>query len=111
MIFFLRDKDTDETIADIEYYINDIDGYKFLELKPIIMLQPYSYKLLEIKDKTEKNEFIYLMDFVSELRGWLNETYFQGRQNTIEEYDDVLEAIRKILKNVAQRTDTYLVED
>ena len=109
MVFFLRDKDNDKTIADIEFFVKDRN---YFELHSAINLRNYTRKLLALDGKN-RFDYVNYMELASELRGWLFEEYCQHHdcKYTEETYSEVLEAIRKVLKNIAKHTDTYLVED
>ena len=48
---------------------------------------------------------------LSEIRGWLWERYFMGRQNTADEYDNVIKALREILEAVGEEFGLYRIED
>jgi hypothetical protein len=106
MIFYLRDKDNDKDIAEIEYY----ETLDYLEIYTKLYIRNYSSKLCNLEGR-DKFDFVNNMEFISDLRDWLHKDHFKGRKNTSSEYEEVLEALRKILKNVAKRTDTYVVED
>ena len=109
MIFYLRD-DKNRTVADIECYINKEDDIEYIELRSVVLLVPFAHIACHLEGK-QKHEFIQLMEMVQELRGWLNEDYFKSSRNTPEEFDNVIQALRKILQNVSRRTNLYLIED
>lgn len=49
---------------------------------------------------------------MSELRGWLHEVYFgTGRENTFQEYDGVLDEVRKQFNALAEKYSLQVVED
>ncbi len=48
---------------------------------------------------------------LSELRGWLWETHFMGRKNTVDEYNNVLDYVRKRLDYIGNATGLHRVED
>lgn len=105
MILFLRDKNNN-TIVDTECYTKD--GY--VEISSGVCIDYYSKFLLE-SDEALRDEIIAEFDALQELRGWLWESYFMGRKNTDKEYDDVIEALRVIFRNLARKYDLGFVED
>lgn len=110
MIFFLRTK-IGETIFEVEYWINNQDGYEHIEISPTIDIRNYSLFLLSKQDFILKTKII--SDFVDlcDLREWLWEVYFKDKKNTPEYYDDVLKELRNILNHVAIKYDLRLIED
>lgn len=105
MILFLRNKHN-QSIVDIELYIND-DGA--VELYPSVIIEKYSKFLLE--NLNIANEIISDFSAIDDLRGWLWESYFGLRQNTKDEYDNVLEIVRTALREVANKYNLSYVED
>jgi len=113
MILFIRNE-KGNTIFELEYWIKSADypkdGTKFLEISTSIDV--FEYTQLLIHHPIGKLEEISI-DFngLTELRGWLWEKYFMGRQNDIEEYDRVLVKLRKFVGDVAEKYDLRYVED
>ena len=66
--------------------------------------------LLETPQKSQA-ELIADFDQLSELRGWLWETYFMGRKNEEKEIDGVIDELKSILEKVADKYGLYLVTD
>jgi hypothetical protein len=105
MVLFLRNKNN-ETILDADFY--EKDGY--LDINPVVCIEPYS-KFLLSRPEEERDGIITRFDDLQELRGWLWESYFGGRQNTSDEYKKVLTALRSHLKDIADKYELIYVED
>jgi hypothetical protein len=105
MILFLRNKKND-TILDVECFVEE--GH--VELHSTVCIEPYSELLLA---QPEEKQVETMIDFgkLQELRGWLWEMYFGGRQNTADQYDEILKILRTYLKEVADKYDIAYVED
>jgi hypothetical protein len=108
MILFLRNE-KNESLVDIECFVKTEDERRFVELHASVIIKPYSEFLLENVDKAE--DIISDFDTISELRGWLWESYFMGGDNDPEEYDNVIELLRKGLQGIAKKYDLGYVED
>lgn len=108
MTLFLR-TENNITLLDVEYWIKSEGGEGFLELRCVIPIKAYSEFLLENLSRGE--EIIEAFAELQELRGWLWEVHFMGRQNNTDEYRDVLLKLRGILTNVAKEFDLALIED
>jgi len=108
MTFYLRDKDN-KTILDLEVWIKTEDERSFVELSSCVNIKNYSMML--INGICKQQEVISDFDELSELRGWLWETYFAGRQNTQEEYESVVKELKAILQKVADKYDLLVVQD
>ena len=59
----------------------------------------------------KKDKIIETFDFISELRGWLWESYFMGKQNDVKEYDNVLKLLRNFMHEWAKEFNLKYVED
>lgn len=105
MTLFLRDKNNN-TLLDMEVYVKD----DCVEISSSVIIDNYSRLLLSAK-KEKQEEIIGYFDFLSEFRGWLWENYFMGRRNTSDEYDTVLNGVRKILDEIGSKTGLHRVED
>jgi len=108
MILFLRDENND-TIADIECFVKTEDDNSFVELHSSVDIHNYSKYLLNNLDNS--SEIIRIFDYISELRGWLWERFFMGETNDPEKYDEVIEILRKFLKETAEKFNLGYVED
>ena len=109
MILYLRDQNND-TILDVECYVTSEEGSsKYVELHSTVCVAPYSKFLLANPDK--QDEIIRLFDELSELRGWLWESYFKGGVNDPEKYDEIIKLLRGLLKGVARDYNLSYVED
>jgi hypothetical protein len=108
MILFLRN-DKNESIVDIECFVKKEDGREFVELHASVIIEPYSKFLLENLDK--KDDIISDFSKVSELRGWLWESYFMGGDNDPKEYDNIIEILRKELQKMSEYYKLSYVED
>jgi hypothetical protein len=106
MILFLRDKNNN-TIVDLDCY-KSRDGY--IDITSTVCIDEYS-KLLLSTPEEQRSLLITEFNNISELRGWLWESHFMGRKNTNEEYDQVIEQLRGMFKNVAKKYDLCYVED
>ena len=103
MILFIRTKD-DVTVAEVSFYIK----HDYLEASGYVDIHEFA-KLLSCSDKPEK--LTEDMQAINDIRGWLWEKYFMGKQNTKDAYDSVLNALRTILKDVASEHNLTYVED
>ena len=108
MILFLRN-DKNESIVDIECFVKTEDGRKFVEIHANVIIEPYSRFLLENVDRAE--DIISDFSKVSELRGWLWESYFMGGDNDPEEYDNIIKILREELQKMAEYYKLDYVED
>lgn len=110
MTFFLRNQDN-QTVVDIELFKKD----GCVELNSTVCIKPYSQLLLEQliseKDESEIRRFIQEFDDLSELRGWLWESYFAVRKNTVEEFDNVSKELKEKLMTVAKKYNLRFVRD
>jgi len=109
MTLFLRDKHN-ITYADIECWVKIEQGKEFVEISVSIPIDKYSALLLSTPD-SKKAELILLFDMLSELRGWLWEKYFMAKENTADEFDNVLKELRIIVDDVGKRFSLHRVED
>jgi len=108
MILFLRN-DKRESIVDIECFVKTEDDRKFVEIHASVIIEPYSKFLLENLDK--KDDIISDFSKVSELRGWLWESYFMGGDNDPKEYDNIIKLLREELQKMAEYYKLSYVED
>ena len=108
MILFLRN-DKNESIVDIECFVKKEEGREFVELHASVIIEPYSKFLLENLDR--KDDIIADFSKVSELRGWLWESYFMGGDNDPKEYDNIIKLLRKELQKMAEYYKLSYVED
>ena len=109
MTIYLRNEEN-ETILDLEVWVKTEDSISFCELRSVIDIKNYSLMLLDTSQKVQA-ELIADFDQISELRGWLWETYFMGRKNEEKEIDGVIGQLKMILKKVADKYGLYLVTD
>lgn len=107
MILYLRDQNN-KTITDTEITIKTEDNYQFVEVDSAISIPEYSKHLL---NSDIKNTFIKDIDFISEIRGWMWEYYFATKKNTKDEYQNVLNEIRKVHNEIAIKHKLMVVED
>lgn len=110
MTLFLRDK-KNRTLVDIDIWVKTEDDNSFIEIRSSIDIEMYSLHLLSKKDRHEQFQMISYFNQINEVRGWLWETYFMGRQNNPLEYDNVLSELRKNLEIIAEYCDLHIVED
>jgi hypothetical protein len=108
MILFLRN-DKRESIVDIDCYVKTEEERKFVEISSSVIIKSYSEFLLKNIDR--KDEIISDFSEIDELRGWLWESYFMGGDNDPKEYDNVIEILKKGLKEIAEKYDLAYVED
>lgn len=108
MTLFLRDK-KNNTIVDLDCYIDTGDNNnKFIELQVVVDIQWYSKLLLD--NLKRKEEIIDIFSYIQELRGWLLEVYFKDN-NDPDKYDDVMNELKGLFKEVAEKYDLLYVED
>ena len=108
MILFLRN-DKRESIVDIECFVKTEEGRSFVELHASVIIKPYSEFLLQ--NINRKAEIISDFTEIDELRGWLWVSYFMGGDNDPKEYDNIIEILRKGLKEIAEKYKLSYVED
>jgi len=115
MIFYLRNK-KNETILDVDCYVKCEErfggegDYRYVELGAVVCIEPYSKFLLE-SPEDQRAEIIADFDNLQELRGWLWEKYFMKTKNTRDEYDNVIKALRPMIKGIADKYELCYVED
>jgi len=110
MTIFLR-TDKNQTILDLDVWVKTEDANSFVEISSNIDIFNYSYFLLKEHDKKKQMQIIHDFDRLSELRGWLWEIYFQGRQNREEEYESIVEELKHFLYEIANKYDLCLIID
>lgn len=108
MILFLRDQNND-TILDVECFVKTEDDSSYVELHSAVCIAPYSKFLLANPNRQDK--IISNFDELSELRGWLWESYFMGGTNDPDKYGDIIGILRALLKGVAEEYELGYVED
>jgi hypothetical protein len=108
MILFIRDAHNN-TIVDVEVY--ETEGH--IELHSTVDVRYYSELLLRVLRDEKDRVAAMVGEFVQiqELRGWLWEEHFMGRQNESTEFDVVLQYLRSLLKSIAYAYNLYYVED
>lgn len=108
MTLYLRDEHNN-TLFSVDVWNKTEDGRAYTELSAGVMVEPFSKNLLQ-REK-EQEEFIKDFDELSELRGWLWETYYMRGNNDGSDLDDIISALKKILQSVSERYDLHLVID
>jgi len=109
MTLFLRTPHND-TIADIEIYEKSGERSPYVELHCSIDIGNYSRLLLGLP-KDEVLAAIRDFDDLSELRGWMWESYFGGKDNTPDQMPGVLDAVRERLDGLSGKYRLSVVED
>ncbi len=110
MTLFLRNE-KNETILELEVWVKTEDSYSFVELSSSIDIKNYSLMLINNTDKEKQIEMISDFDELSGLRGWLWEVFFMAKKNEPKEYDSVVQELKAILKNVADKYGLFVVQD
>lgn len=108
MTLFIRDNQN-RSIVDLEIYVKKDNDKSYVELSSDIILTPYSEFLLANLDR--KDEIVDAFSTISELRGWLWESYFVDEENTGDKYDEVVNVVKTFLKEIATGFELYYVED
>jgi len=108
MTLFIRDNQK-RSIVDLELYVKKDTDKSYVELNSEIILLPYSEFLLANLDR--KDEIVDAFSTISELRGWLWESYFMDEENTAEKFNDVVSVVKKFLKEIAVGFELNYVED
>jgi hypothetical protein len=110
MTLFLRNKNK-RSIVDLEIYIDKSspDGHKFIEIESTVVVDTYSEFLVENLER--KEEIIKDFSEISELRGWLWESFFMDDENDPSKFKEVVTIVKDSLKEIAKRYDLYYVED
>ena len=116
MLILLQNHDK-KIIIGFEFFIDalhDEHNHRFLELRAIPHLLNYSKFLLDLPAQAQI-KFASDIYEISEIRGWLFNTYEHGgtqRNGDINrQYEEVLSLLRKKLKRVAQEWDLIYTED
>lgn len=109
MTIYIRN-DKNKTILDCDYYIKTEGDSKFLEIKSSVIIETYSEFLLN-SNSEKQMEIVEDFTELSELRGWLWESYFLGGDNNPEEYDNVLKILRRKISTIAKKYSLIYVED
>ena len=110
MTLFLRDE-KNKTILDLDVWVKTEDSNSFVELSSSVNISNYSLMLIKNTDKQKQLEMIADFDELSELRGWLWEVFFMGRQNEPKEFESVIKELKVILKKVADKYGLFMVQD
>lgn len=109
MVLFLRNK-KNETILDVEVFVKiESPNRKFVELHSVVRIDTYSKFLLDNVDIAD--DIISAFYDLSELRGWLWETFFGGGLNEANDYQQVVKEVSQMLKDVAEKYDLKFVTD
>lgn len=108
MILYLRDE-KNRTLLDVSIWNKTEDRRTYTELTSGVMVEPFSKNLLQ-REK-DQEEFIKDFDELSELRGWLWETYYMSGNNDGSDLDDIISELKKILQSVSEKYDLHLVID
>lgn len=108
MTHYLRNQNN-QSILDLELYVKKEEGRQFVELSSSVIIKPYSKLLLD--NPTRQDEIIEAFSELSEMRGWLWESYFMGGNNDPEKYKDVRKVVSEWLQKVAKEFDLYYVTD
>jgi|TARA_R110000851_G_scaffold56073_3_gene131198 hypothetical protein len=111
MTIFIRDKKNNSILSlDVGVQARE-DKSKFVELSSVVDVEYYSRFLLNNLDI--KNEIISDFQELSELRGWLWESYFMTGKNigSEEQYSDVLSKLKEMVKEVVTKYCLYYTED
>ncbi len=110
MILFLRNE-KNQTILDLEVWIKTEDSNSFVEVSSVVNILNYSQMLLKNTDSKIQQQMIKDFDELSELRGWLWEVFFMGRQNDAREFKLVVSSLKQILETVAKKYGLHVIED
>jgi hypothetical protein len=116
MTHFIRTK-TNKTIFSVDVYTEQYDldskfgGKKYIELSSDIDIGVYSKYLLS--NLSNSGMIIPLFDEISEIRGWLWESYFMTKRNIYskEEMSNVHTEITNICETLCEKLDLYYVTD
>jgi hypothetical protein len=108
MTIYIRDNQK-RSIVDLELYVKKEGDKSYIELNSEIILTPYSEFLLANLD--QKEEIIEAFSTISELRGWLWETFFMGEKNDPTKFDEVVAVVKVFIKDIAADFNLYYVED
>ena len=64
------------------------------------------------RNDTDVLAFILDFEFLSEIRGWIWESYFNGKKNnSFDEYENILKKIEEMMKDVAHKFNLLYVTD
>lgn len=109
MTLYLRDE-KGGNIFDIEVWVKTENEFSFVEISSSIDVNAYTTNLLKYQNERQV-EYINSMAELSEIRGWLWESYFMVKKNTQEEYNNVVAELKTILQGIADRFKLTIVED
>lgn len=104
MVIYLRDR-KGINYFEVEFYEEENN----IELHASVYSTNCFKLLLREKNEDYIKKFINSFEFLEELRGWYYEVYLQ--QNPNPTYTDVLDTLRKIMKEYAGQLDFWVVED
>ncbi len=112
MILQLRNKNK-QTITNTEIYlIKGDNGKDFIELHSRVDIEEYSRLFLTVqKQNLDIDQFINIFDHINNLRGWLNENFFMGEQNTANKLPEVIKQVKSMLEVVANQYELFYYED
>jgi hypothetical protein len=108
-ILYLRNA-KNEDIAEISMSIKFGSKCGYVDISCVIDITNYSTLLLNMTENLQI-PFIYDIHELSEIRGWLWETYFANKDNTAKEYNNVLIEVKKWLEKLAKKYKLNVIED
>lgn len=111
MVLYLRTQ-TNKTIVDLEFWLKCEGGHNFHELMVAIDIARYSMFLLSA-DPVTQADIIREFNEIDELRGWMWECYYSNKRNigSEEDYDEILNHLRKKFRHLASIFNLMFVED
>ena len=113
MTIYLKN-DRGDVLFECEYWIKTVEGIehnKFLEISTGINILHYSQLLVDSIPSQNHMQVINNFTTLNDLRGWLWESWFMGRKNDPNEYNEVYSALRNIIDGAANDLGLYVTID
>lgn len=114
MTLFIRDKNN-KTLFELETWVatrpEEEGGGSYSEISTSIDVKNYSLHLLHKVEPKEQVVFTYVFDELSNLRGWLWESYYMTGDNDGSDQDKIVDKLKHFLREVASRFNLLMIED
>lgn len=112
MTLFVRNEQN-KTIVDIEIFKEKDGDYEYIEISSSVMIREYTDELMTMvgNENDRVEQFIDDIEFLSELRGWLWEVYFNGQKSDVSKYNEVVSKVKEMLNDITERHNLLWVQD
>jgi len=111
--FFLRDRETGETVAECDVFIDHyLDKHRYVDAVPTVDVRAFACLLLKAP-ASRLAQLIKDFEDIQDIRGYVHERLLMHKRNTEEEFDFVATKVRELIKDVCSRHSDllYYVED